>query len=292
MVFSRRQMISLPFQFAAGSALGAALVTKDDNDFVPIDVSGQSPSGGHRPDDKTIRLHGRPYVFNCADEPWALQRSRRYPTIIRSEIRSGFQAPYDDARDRPYLRTELSEHPAIRRYNDGLEQWMFFDVCLLDTSSLQPFGPGLPYGQAMLCQVKVSPDVSGDPLFRVEARSNCLRIATSSCDGQKPDQSVVENRYLGPPLKERTWNRFVVRIVRSADGASQGACEVWLNSKKIIDDQDTAIGRFDTKFVWRKVGLYCYATVERASALHANVRCGADLSHLIANPPPLPPAMF
>ena len=253
--------------------------------LAPLDVSGQSPTGGSGGTDKPVFLNGKAFRFNCVNQPWAFMGSRSYPNLFRSEIRLGFEAPYDDARDRPYLRSELTEQDRLG--NTGLEQWLTFDICMLDTSNLQPYPPTSPPGQAMICQIKTYPDVTGNPVFRLEARSNCVRGVTSSNNGGTPTTDIVVDRYLGGPLQRGVTENFLVRIVRSADGATNGVCQVWRNGVLVVNDSGIALGRSDTQYIWRKWGLYCRDTVVSCAALHSNTDIGTDLSYLLTRPYPM-----
>lgn len=252
--------------------------------FISYDVSGQSPTGSSSGTDKPIYLDGVAYRFNCYNADWALKYDPAYPNMFRWETRSGYRAPYDQNLDRPYFRTEITE--VERPANSGLEQWIAFDICMLDVSGLQPYPPTIPSGQAMVCQMKVFPDTTGNPLFRIEARSNCVRIATSSNDGVTPDTDIVVDEYLEDPLIAGVPESFLARIVRSADGATNGSCEVWRNGTKIVNRHSAAMGRFDTEYIWRKYGAYCRDTVPNASGITSNMFGRADLSHLLTRPAP------
>ena len=250
---------------------------------VLLDLSGQASKGGT---DLPIMVGGKAFRFNSADEPWALQGFDGQSNMLRSEIRAGYKAPYDADRDRPYFRSEISQRDRLG--NTGLEQWMAFDLYMLDTSQLQPYAPKLPPGQAMVCQIKMAPDdSSGAPLFRIEARSNGMRVATAGNVGGGASD-VITNWFFEAPIRQRMTERFIIQTIRSPTGTADGTLRLWRNGEKIIDQQDVALGHASTQYIWNKFGLYCRDSVTAASAIHANMDCGPDLSHLLTRPYPRP----
>lgn len=250
----------------------------------PLDLSGQAVRNGS---DKPILISGKAFRFNSVDEPWAIQRFEGHDNMLRTEIRAGYKAPYDFARERPYFRSEISEME--RESNTELERWMAFDICMLDDAKLQPYGPDLPPGQAMICQIKTFPDAgSGAPLIRVEARSNGVRVAAAGNDGNGKD--AITNWMFPEPVRSDRFESFLIQIIRSPTGTADGTVRLWRNGKQIIDREDVAIGHATTQYTWNKFGLYCRDNVTSAAAVHANMNCGPDLSHLVGRGEPASPA--
>lgn len=250
--------------------------------LINVNVAGQEASGGDSGTDLPVFLNGKAFRWNCANVAGIAQKSSDFPNFLRTEIIAGQRAPYDEFNDRPYLRTEISERD--RTGNTNLENWIAFDFYLLDGSGLQPY-PSDDLGQAMICQIKTSPDdTSGAPLLRIEARSNCMRVAVCGNVGGGADD-VITNWTNFEPFRERINYSFIAQTIRSVDGAS-GTLRLWMNGRLIIEDTDVPIGHSTTNYIWNKFGLYCYDTVTNASAIHSNMLCGVDLSYLLTRPYP------
>ena len=253
--------------------------------LVNVNVSGQEVTGGDSGTDAPIYLGGKAWRFNCADVAGIAQVSPAFPNFLRTEIVEGQRAPYDETNDRPYLRTEVYE--IDRAENTGLEYWIAFTVYLLDGSGLLPWpDEGGLNGQAMICQIKVSPDdTSGAPQFRIEARSNCIRITAAGNAGGGAEDVLTD--WTSDPLAERVPVSFIVQSIRSADGTS-GTIRVWRDGVSILDQSGIPVGHSTTEYVYAKFGLYCRNTVASASIIHTDIQAGADLSPLLARPYPTP----
>lgn len=280
----RRLLLGGLLALSIGSGRVMANTSSDGvDDFLPaplaLDLSGQRARGGT---DRPIKVGGKAFRFNSADQPWAFQAFAGFSDVLRSEIRAGYQAPYDADRNRPYLRSEITE--VDREGNTGLEQWQAYDLFMLDTSRLRPFGDGQPPGQAMVSQIKCYPDdSSGAPLLRVEARSNGVRIAAAGNRGGGADD-VITNFWFDDPIRERVLERFLIQTIRSPTGTADGTVRVWRNGAKIVDATNVPLGHASTKYIWNKFGLYCRDNVTAASCVHSNIACGPDLSRLVDHP--------
>lgn len=289
---TRRLVLGGLLALSIGTGSAMANISDEDGSALrfprplPLDLSGQRARGGT---DRPILVGGKAFRFNSANQPWAFQSFDGFSDVLRSEIRAGYRAPYDEERRRPYLRSEITE--VDRQDNTGLEQWQAFDLFMLDTSQLRPYGDGQPPGQAMVCQIKCYPDdSSGAPLLRVEARSNGLRIAAAGNSGGGA-KDVITNFWFNEPVRERVLERFLIQTIRSPTGTADGTVRVWRNGAKIVDATDVPLGHASTQHVWNKFGLYCRDNVIAASCIHSNIDCGPDLSHLVGRPRP-PVSLF
>lgn len=234
------------------------------------DVFRAVPDQGQR---TRIEVAGEQYLLSRPDAAWSLQGEKGGGNLLRFEIREGFRAPFDQDRDRPYIRSEIN---GVTDYPGGV--WLAFDVYFPDIETL------LPTGTTMIAQVKARatrdhPD-PGPPVLRIDALSTGIYVRIGQMNDKKASTVTIGQL---ESLRERTWDRFIANVVPGA----HGSVRVWRNGEMVLDRSGISVG-FDGFDSYVKFGVYANDTIGSQVVIHANLRQGKDLSPLINHPLPLP----
>lgn len=233
-----------------------------------LTFQGLDPGRIHRIGDLNYKL--------SAGDDSSVMRAVDNPDLVLFSVRQGVKAPFDEARGRPYIRSEIN---STLKLTDNTV-WLCFEIAMLDMRYAELSDE---MGQAMICQVKSTPD-HGAPVFRIDCCRDALVVRVSGNPEPAPDERWRSSRviYKGPPMQELEWERFVARIELGPSG--NGEVEMWRNGRRVLAMTGLPIGYGDKSAVYAKFGLYARESVKEMACLTTAMDFAPNKTDLLGQP--------